>query len=115
MLADAFPASAIAAVKPSEMVLAPMLPPHIEDKLSKLDSRQVTMTSETIKKGAVHAADNRKESRRKSSVVVIDNLKKEISNSKEGATTRITYFVNFAGSKYRYHCVLKPCPFLLKM
>ncbi|KAJ2962219.1 hypothetical protein NQZ79_g2625 [Umbelopsis isabellina] len=115
MLADAFPASAIAAVKPSEMVIAPMLPPHIEEKLNKLDSRQVTMTSETIKKGAMHAADNRKASRRKSTVVVMDNLKHEISNSKAGLTTRITYFVNFAGSKYRYHCVLKPCPFLLKL
>ncbi|CAM0135711.1 unnamed protein product [Umbelopsis sp. WA50703] len=116
MLADAFPASAIAAVKPSEMVIAPMLPPHIEEKLNKLDSRQVTMTSETIKKGgAAQAADNRKESRRKSTVVVMDDLKHEISNSKKGVTTRITYFVNFAGSKYRYHCVLKPCPFLLKL
>jgi hypothetical protein len=114
ILANTFPAAAIAAVKPTDMMLSQVLPPHIEDKLNKLDAEHVTVASETVN-GKQQFSTNSKRGRQNSTVVAIDDLKKEISESKEGHTTRTTYFINFAGSKYRYHCVLKPCPMSLKL
>ncbi|KAI8576275.1 hypothetical protein K450DRAFT_257505 [Umbelopsis ramanniana AG] len=115
MLANTFPAGAIAAVKPTDM-MSQVLPPHVEDRLSKLNAKHVSVASETVVTGQRKSPTDTRLARKRSTVVAMDDLKKELSKSKQGGlTTRTTYFVNFAGSKYRYYCVIKPCPFALKL
>jgi hypothetical protein len=113
-LANTFPAAAIAAVQPMDMI-SHVLPPHVENKLNKLDAKHVSVVSEMISNDEPQQPRDSRLARKRSSVVAIEDLKKEIAHSKQDVTTRTTYFVNFAGSKYRYHCVLKPCPWLLKL
>ncbi|CAO3686103.1 unnamed protein product [Umbelopsis ramanniana] len=114
VLANTFPAGAIAAVKPTDM-MSQVLPPHVEDRMSKLNAKHVSVASETVVTGKKKTPTDTRLARKRSTVVAIDDLKKQISKSKQGVTTRTTYFVNFAGSKYRYYGVIKPCPLGLKL
>jgi hypothetical protein len=113
-LANTFPAGAIAAVKPTDM-MSQVLPPHVEHRMSKLNAKHVSVASETVVTGKQKTPTDTRLARKRSTVVAIDDLKKQISESKQGVTTRTTYFVNFAGSKYRYYGVIKPCPLGLKL
>jgi hypothetical protein len=94
-------------------MMSQVLPPNVEDRLNKLNAKHVSVASETVVTGK--RKTDTVLARKRSTVVAIDDLKKEISESKQGVTTRTTYFVNFAGSKYRYYGVIKPCPPSLKL